>query len=145
MTPQEKMRVCQEEHARIREKKPSKSERFGRECSRDRTIQNEHKRIYDKERFETNQDADETATEQASKLAKMLVQMLWHLMGNTKIRTSGNKNDWSRLTDRAKDENTSKAVKRLLKHFRNMIKTNEWQEWMKEREKDPAVYALRRE
>ena len=63
MTQWEEMRVCQEEHARIREKKLSKSEQFGREHSRDRAIQDEHKRIYDEERFETNQDADEMATE----------------------------------------------------------------------------------
>ena len=95
----ERMRVSQEQHARIREKKPPESEQFGREHSRDRAIQDEHKRIYDEERFETHQDADEMATEQTNKLTKMLVQMLWQLMGNTKVRASGNENDWSRPTD----------------------------------------------
>ena len=98
MTPKEKMRVCQGEHARSREKKSSKPEQLEREYARDRATQDEHKRIYDEESFEASQDANETATEQANKLAKMLVQMLWHLMGNTKVRASRNENDCSRLT-----------------------------------------------
>ena len=100
MTPHEKMRVCQGEHARSREKKPPKSEQFEREYSRDKALQDEHTKIYDEERFEVSQDANRMATEHANKLAKMLVQMLWHLTVNTKVRASRNESDWSRLTDR---------------------------------------------
>ena len=64
-------------------------------------------------------------------------------MGNTKVKASSGEGDWSRLTDHAKDANTSKAMKRLLKQFRSLIKTNEWLDWMKEHEDDPSVYALR--
>ena len=67
-------------------------------------------------------------------------------MGNTKVRANNSEEEeWSRLTNRAKDEKTSQAMKRLLKHFRSMIKTNEWTEWMKEHEGDSAVHALKRE
>ena len=146
MTPQDKMKVCQGEFTRNREKKPAKSERFERAYSRVKAGQDERKRIYDEGRFDIDQDASGTATEQASKLAKMLVQMLWHLMGNTKVRANNSEEEeWSRLTNRAKDEKTSHAMKRLLKHFRSMIKTNEWVEWMKEHEEDSAVHALKRE
>jgi hypothetical protein len=84
MTPQDKMKVCQGEFTRNRERKPAKAERFERAYSRAKAGQDERKRIYDEGRFDTDQDASRIATERASKLAKMLVQMLWHLMGNTK-------------------------------------------------------------
>ena len=149
LTPQEKISVHQMEKAEARKLRPSSSSHFGYGYSRKKALQSQMRWRYDEDKEKTDW-TEEKAAKEAGNLAKMLVQMLWHLMENTRLKSHQNTKHQSKdgiftagqATNHADSAEASNAMKRLLKHFRDSINTNEWREWMKRHERESAVHAL---
>jgi hypothetical protein len=84
------------------------------------------------------------------KLAKLLIQMMWHLKSVAKVRSHGA--EWKRhdakegqhatLTDCVSTKGDSQAIKAVLRQLRAGLRGKEWKEWRDKHEDIASVKAL---
>ena len=84
------------------------------------------------------------------KLAKLLIQMMWHLKSVAKVRSHGA--EWKRhdpkegqhatLTDCVATKGDSQAIKAVLRQLRTGLRGKEWKEWRDKHEDIASVKAL---
>ena len=88
----------------------------------------------------------ETERNRAEQLAKMLVQMLWHLKAVSVTRPVVPQiKGGGYLTIHTRDEEEGKTIKALISQVKTALRENRWAAWFEKHKETASVYALKKE